>query len=164
MALGLAVSGSSFGGIAWPLITDAVLKNPRFDTTDDALKWSFIVIFLISFVLMGSSCWLIRENSRSPLPGTPPPATPVGYKTRMRRNQILDAILLRCLTKLQIALTAALMLIFIGAMLPFTFIPLRAGTLEQAGESWPNYLLTICYSASMFGRVIPTWLGDCYGR
>lgn len=124
-----------------------------------ALKYSFVITLLICLPLLGISCFLIKENA---------------VMRHVRDAEVLDRkpprimsrkcgyVITHCLTQLQVALAVALFFVWIGAIVPYGFIPLWSR--DKVKGSWPNYLLTICYSASFVGRLLLTWLSDKFGR
>ncbi|KAL2206114.1 MFS general substrate transporter [Sarocladium strictum] len=162
LALGTAVAGASVGGIYWPIITDALLRSFERGTTENtrsehALKLTFIITLTIFLPLMSASCCLVTENGS------------IGRHDDHDQTEKDSPILslefghtfTHCLTRLQIAFAVALFFVWIGAIIPFGFIPLVAT--QFVGGSWPNYLLTICYSSSFVGRLLLTWLSDKAG-
>src|SRR5687768_13966389 len=64
LALGLAISGSSIGGVFWPIVVNLLLKtfgkSSASDDTPDAaraLKWTFTIMLAISAPLLAIACW-----------------------------------------------------------------------------------------------------------
>jgi hypothetical protein len=160
----------------WPIITDALLssfekrnmpdnvESEDYTDPEHALKFSFIATLLICLPLMGISCFLVKETEmvRNLDDGEELDEKPARIWSRR-----CGYTATHCLTKLQLAYALALFFVWIGAIIPFGFIPVWARReLERSRPrgSWPNYLLTICYSASVMGRLVLTWLSDKVGR
>lgn len=110
----------------------------------------------ISAPLLAIACCLVRER-------IPRAQRNAGRKLTENTEMPLSRLLRSCFSRQQIALTVALFLIYLGYLIPFSYIPLFAKE-QGINESMQNALLAICYAGSVFGRILPSWLGDKYGR
>ncbi|KAJ5393234.1 uncharacterized protein N7487_010875 [Penicillium crustosum] len=138
-ALGVTASGSSLGGVIFPIMVTQLIPKVGF-------PWAMrICAFLILFML-----GIANLTLKSRLPHRPKPF------------DILNFV--RPLAELKFALTlAGAFCFFWGMFLPFTFVITQA---ERYGMSanLAGYLLPILNAASIFGRTLPGYLADKVGR
>lgn len=146
LALGLAASGSSMGGIFWPLLTDELLRKY-------GLEWAHRIIAFVSVPLLVASCVLVRE--RKGLAGH----DTHGHRTDPVERKIRAAVL----QPKFLVLTLALFFIYLGFMIPFNLIPMYA-VLNGIDSRVGNVLLAICYAGSFIGRIASGALADRCGR
>ena len=117
------------GGIFWPILTDTLFrsferkklsdgtaKNPQ-----NALKVALVTTLLICVPLLGASCFLVKESATTrrnhdpkDLGEKPPTVFSRGYLHNVSH----------CLTRQQLVLSMALFFTWIGAIIPFGFIPM----------------------------------------
>ncbi|KAI0474345.1 monocarboxylate permease-like protein [Xylaria cf. heliscus] len=137
-AMGLAVAGSSIGGVIFPLAL------PRlFDITNVGFGWAVRIIGFIILALLALSCIVIKER-------LPP-----------RKNQFF---LPRALTEITYALIiAAGFVINLGLYSPYFFLPQYALN-HGVDPLFSNYLIAILNGSSFFGRIILGILSDRAGR
>lgn len=138
-ALGIMASGSSLGGVIFPIMVQRLIVQIGFPWT----------MRIAAFVILGL---LIIANLtvRSRIPPAPRPFS------------LLDFI--RPMGELPFFLLAtASFFIFLGIFLPFNYVTLSA---IQIGMDpyLATYLLAILNASSIFGRIIPGWVGDKIGR
>ncbi|PTB64207.1 MFS general substrate transporter [Trichoderma citrinoviride] len=170
LALGIALSGSSVGGIFWPIII-----NKLFDSVP--APWVHRIIALISVPVLLISCFLVRErkatlaaviiitDAEANLSGSSVKPTDKNRDESKaeERNQnssgIRDAVCERRFA----ALCLSLFFIYGGMLIPFYYIPLFA--IEHGlGATMANNLLAIGYAGSVVGRVGSGWIADRFGR
>ncbi|GKZ17714.1 hypothetical protein AbraIFM66951_009610 [Aspergillus brasiliensis] len=137
-ALGLAVSGSSIGGVVVP-----IALTRMFDHTSLGFGWSIRIIGFIILPLLAFACLTVTAR-------LPP-----------RRTNLFIAGAFKDTTYLMIVI--ALFFMFLGMFPPFFFIPTYAVS-RGMGVTLASYLLAILNAASTFGRVIPGILADRFGR
>lgn len=147
LALGIALSGSSVGGIFWPLIINklfTVLPAP----------WVHRIIALISVPILLIACFLVRERSDA-----------AGHDTEGRQTKASSAGSIRhaVFEWRFFALCLSLFFIYGGMLIPFYFIPLFA-IQHGVGSTMANSLLAIGYAGSFVGRVGSGWIADRFGR
>ncbi|RDA92529.1 hypothetical protein CP533_4167 [Ophiocordyceps camponoti-saundersi (nom. inval.)] len=144
LALGMAVSGSSLGGVFWPM-----LLHSLFNTVAEEVVHRIIAV--ISTPLLLLSCYLIRTR-----PGRGHSGDEV---VDSRRRSIVKAIL----EPRFISLSAVLMILYAGMLIPFYYIPIYS---EERGidHVMANNLLSISYGGSFIGRIGSGWLADVFGR
>ncbi|KAL1988396.1 hypothetical protein VTN96DRAFT_10079 [Rasamsonia emersonii] len=139
LALGVTVSGSSLGGVIFPIMVDHLVREVGFG-------WAMrICAFLILFLLI-----IANLTIKSRLPHRPKRVVIMEFIRPLREPPFLLFLL-------------GSFLFFLGMFLPFNFIILEA---ERWGmsPSLANYLIPILNAASVFGRTLPGYLADRIGR
>ncbi|KAJ5219626.1 hypothetical protein N7468_008830 [Penicillium chermesinum] len=137
-AMGLTISGSSIGGVVFPLALSKMLNS-----TDLGYGWSvrimgFVIIPVLSFAAAVVTPRLPPRKSSFFVP-----------------SAFLDP-------KFDI-LTVSVLLILIGMFSPLFYIPSYAVTTGMKA-TLASYLLAILNAASTFGRIIPGFLADKFGK
>ncbi|KAL6908311.1 MFS general substrate transporter [Trichoderma evansii] len=147
LALGIALSGSSVGGIFWPLII-----NKLFTVLD--APWVHRIIALISVPILLIACLLVRERNDA-----------AGHDTEGRQIKSSSERSIRSAVFEWrfFALCLSLFFIYGGMLIPFYFIPLFA-IQHGVGSTMANSLLAIGYTGSFVGRVGSGWIADRFGR
>lgn len=137
-AMGLAVAGSSLGGIVWPIALGKMLNNPNL-----TFGWSIRIAGFIMLALIAPACAAIKARL--------PPRNGTFFLPEAFTNvQFLGVV----------GSTAMMML---GLFLPFFYLPTFAVEKGMSTEL-ASYIIAILNAASFFGRVIPGVLGDKLGR
>lgn len=145
LALGIAASGSSIGGIFWP-----ILINKLFHVVSEEEVHRILAI--ISTPLLAVSCFLVRERKGVASHDAR------GDAAKASENSFSKAIFERRFLALSLSLT----ILYCGMLIPFYYIPLYA--IEHGvGDAMANNLLAITYSGSFFGRIGAGWLADRFG-
>ncbi|KAL7938906.1 major facilitator superfamily domain-containing protein [Trichoderma chlorosporum] len=148
LALGIALSGSSVGGIFWPIII-----NKLFAVVD--APWVHRIIALVSVPVLLAACFLVTERRDA-----------AGHDTegnRVRPSEKSSGIREAVAERRFFALCLALFFIYGGMLIPFYYIPLFA--IEHGvGSTMANSLLAIGYAGSVVGRVGSGWIADRFGR
>lgn len=137
-ALGVVVSGSSVGGVVFPIVLSKLLNGSNI-----GFGWSMRIVAFIIFPFMMIACFVIK-------PRVPP---------RKATIFIADA----WKDKKYIILVAALFFMMMGMWTPIFYIPTYAVS-RGMGTTLASYLLAIINAASTFGRIIPGILADKLGR
>ena len=137
-ALGVAISGSSIGGIVIPIVLSKMLNASSL-----GFGWS---VRVIGFVMMPLMVFGIATVKARVPPRTTSFWIPAAFKDRRLGLLILS-----------------LFFVFMGMLMPMFFLPTYA--VERGmGATLAGYLPAILNAASTFGRVIPGVLADRYGR
>ena len=139
LAFGIMASGSSLGGVIFPIMVQRLIVERGFGWAMRAS--AFLILGLLIYANL---------TVKSRLPPRPTP-----WKVSDFLNPYLE---------LPFALTVlASSLFFFGMFLPFTFIILSA---EYHGMSpaLAGYLLSILNAVSIFGRTLPGFVADRVGR
>ncbi|KAJ5105041.1 MFS transporter asaE [Penicillium alfredii] len=139
MALGVTVSGSSLGGVIFPIMVSHLIPLVGF-------SWAMrICAFLILFLLCIANLTLRSRLSH-------------------RKKSVSIMSFLEPLKEIKFVITVAACFCFCwGMFLPYTFIITQA---ERYGMSSQisQYLIPIMNAASIFGRTLPGVLADRIGR
>lgn len=138
LAVGIVVSGSSTGGIIWPIALDRLLNG-----TNVGFGWSIRIVGFMQLALLTLATILINPR---PLP------TGRGTKPNMDLLKTPGYILT----------VAGLCMTYFGLLVPFYFIPqyaIHRGT----SVNLAFYMVSILNAASFFGRIVPGILADMYG-
>ena len=146
LALGMAVSGSSAGGILWPLVV-----NKLFTVVSE--PWVHRINALISIPLLLVACFLVQE--RKGVAGHDTAGNEIKPSQTSFSKAVLDWRFF--------FLSIALFFIYCGMLVPFYYIPLYA-ELHGVSITMSNNLLAIAYSGSVCGRVATGWIADHVGR
>ena len=142
LALGIAVSGSSIGGICWPIMLERVFPILGF-------PWTTRIAGFMCLALLVPSCWLIKERKGVQAHGEPPAMNKV-FKDMAKEKSYL-------------ILTAAFFFVFWGMFLPFYYIP-TYGLEHGMSNSMANYTLAFLNAGSFVGRVGSGIIADKLGR
>lgn len=136
-AMGIAIAGSSLGGVIFPIALSKMLYNPRL-----GFGWTVRICGFIILAVLGASCCFIRAR-------LPP-----------RKNDFLKLEAFKKSSYSSLAIAAFLMLL--GIFTPFFFLPIYA---TQHGMSLQHayYLVALLNGTSTFGRLIPGVLADRMG-
>lgn len=137
-ALGLAISGSSIGGIVVPIALSKMLNGSSL-----GFGWSVRIIGFVVLPLMAFACVAVKER-------LPPRATQFWLLSAYKEVRY-DLLI------------AAMFFMFFGMLTPFFYLPTYAIT-QGMEPTMAGYLLSILNAASTFGRIIPGLLADKYGR
>lgn len=138
-AYGLAISGSSVGGVIFPVMVNRLIPQVGFGWTMRAVAFIILLGVIVSTAT-------IRSNRAH----VPTPFSLRTYITPLKDKRF---------TLLCVSMT----LFGFGLFLPFNFIPLAA---QSLGMSWELsiYSIVILNAVSVFGRILPGFLADKFGR
>lgn len=136
-AMGIAVGGSSLGGVIFPIALSHMLYNPRL-----GFAWTVRISGFIMLSLLAPACFAIRAR-------LPP-----------RKGQLLLPSAFRELRF--IGLVFAVVLILMGLFTPIFYLPTYA-TAHGMSTQLASYLVSILNGVSLFGRVVPGILADRLG-
>ena len=154
IASGISVAGSSLGGVLWPVACDQLLHKDGI-----GFAWSIRIIGFCMVPMHIIAILMVR------LPLQPKKAVedgieeekPAGKSARPKPDRSglkKPAFLLLCL---------GLFFAFFGFFTPFFFASTYAASLGMS-QSLAFYLVSIINGASMFGRILPGFLADRWGR
>ncbi|KAG5787816.1 hypothetical protein H9Q69_013116 [Fusarium xylarioides] len=137
-AFGIAVSGSSIGGVVFPIALSKMLNDSSL-----GFGWSIRIMGFVMIPLMSFSCMAVR------------PRLPSRKTSFFLIEPFKDPLYLLVI--------GSLFFLFIGMFAPLFFIPTYAVS-RGVNPTLASYLLAITNAASTFGRIIPGILADKYGR
>lgn len=137
-AMGLAVAGSSIGGVIFPIAISRMLYNPSL-----GFGWSMRIcgFIILAALLAGSS--IIRTR----------------FPPRRGRFFLLSAFK----EPTYVTLVISVFFIMLGLFTPFFYLPTYAIEHGMSAQL-ASYLVSILNGASFFGRVIPGIMADKVGR
>ena len=137
-ALGVAISGSSIGGVVLPLALSKMLNSSSL-----GFAWSVRIIGFVTVPLLAFACIVVKSR-------LPPRTTTFFIGAALKDTRY-------------ILLIASLFTMLLGMFTPLFFIPTYAVTRGVNADLASN-LLAIINAASTFGRIIPGVLADKFGR
>ncbi|KAK7509878.1 major facilitator superfamily domain-containing protein [Phyllosticta citriasiana] len=139
LAFGVMAAGSSIGGIVFPIMTDHLVDSIGFG-------WAMRVS---AFLMLGL---LIIANLtvKSRIPPMKKPFQPVEF-------------LLPFTEPTFVLLTVGAFLFFMGMFIPINYLIVQA-TAEGMSTRLAAYIIPILNALSLFGRVLPGYVGDKVGR
>ncbi|EGE77998.1 riboflavin transporter MCH5 [Blastomyces dermatitidis ATCC 18188] len=137
-AMGIAVAGSSIGGVIFPIALGKLLND-----TTLGFGWSLRIIGFLILAILAPSCLAIRAR-------LPP-----------RNGNFLLLSALK--NRLYLAIIAFAFLMILCVFTPIFYLPTYAVQYGMS-KTLSSYLVAILNAASFFGRVIPGVLGDKLGR
>jgi MFS family permease len=137
-ALGLAISGSSIGGVVFPIALSKLLSHENL-----GFGWTIRILGFIMTALILPACLAIRAR-------LPPRKGKLFLPAAFKEKQY-------------VALIAAVSLMIFGMFMPFFYLPTFALS-KGMSVRLSSYLPAILNGVSFFGRVIPGVLGDKLGR
>ncbi|OCL14295.1 MFS general substrate transporter [Glonium stellatum] len=137
-AFGVVVSGSSIGGVVFPIAFSKMLNDSSL-----GFGWSVRIMAFVIIPLMAFSCAVVKAR-------LPPRPTTFFIGAAFKDARYIFLI-------------ASLFFMFLGMFTPLFFIPSYAVT-RGMDATLASYLLAITNAASTFGRIIPGVLADKYGR
>ncbi|PQE06040.1 MFS monocarboxylate transporter protein [Rutstroemia sp. NJR-2017a BBW] len=137
MALGIVVSGSSLGGVIWPIALHNLF-------TEVGFGWAVRIVAFIQLPLLVIGCVFTR-----------PPVGLIGHaKGKADFSCMKNPIL--------ILLSSGLFLLYLGLFTPFFFITSWTESLGLDSD-FAFYTISIINGASLFGRILPGILADRIG-
>ncbi|KAK1780410.1 major facilitator superfamily domain-containing protein [Copromyces sp. CBS 386.78] len=151
-ALGLAVSGSSVGGVVVPIVLGRLLNGGGGGSGHVGdyghggklgFGWSVRVIGFVMLPLLGFASLAIK-------PRLPPRTTSFFLAKALKQNDF-------------VMLVVAIFFLFLGMLTPLFFIPTYAVS-RGVDATLARYLLAIVNAASTFGRIIPGVMADRVGK
>ncbi|KKK14093.1 hypothetical protein P175DRAFT_0428954 [Aspergillus ochraceoroseus IBT 24754] len=157
VAMGIVISGSSLGGVLWPIIINELLNNRTV-----GFGWTMRIVGFIMIPLLAISCLFCRPPLPAGHNGAPSPdsgESPVSLETKKRSGPDFS-ILKRA--PLQLA-CLAFFIIYFGMFSPFFFTTSYAVS-KGFSSNLSFYTISIINGASLFGRILPGFVADRYGR
>lgn len=136
-AVGIAASGSSLGGVVYPIVFHKLLPQIGFGWTTRVIGF-----MILGTMLIPNACMRVRvlpAHSRSLLD---------------LRAFCIPSYALNCF---------GFFIGFIGLYMPFFYAQVYAIDEHITNENLAFYLLAIMNSTSVFGRIIPNWMADKLG-
>jgi predicted MFS family arabinose efflux permease len=139
LALGLTVSGSSLGGVIWPITLRNLFEEVGF-------SWGVRISAFIMLPLLGLACLTIKLPDTEQRKGGPKPQPDMSIV----KHPIL------------VLLAAGMFLVYLGLFSPFFYITSWTISLGL-NANMGFYMVSIINAASLFGRVLPGMWADRIG-
>ncbi|KAL2839360.1 major facilitator superfamily domain-containing protein [Aspergillus pseudoustus] len=155
-AMGIVISGSSLGGVVWPIVINELLKKKSL-----GFGWTMRIVGFIMIPLLTVTCILCR-----PAPAAQPVTAPSDgeagtQETKVPQQRRPDFSILK---KPAVRLSCfAFFIVYFGMFCPFFFTTSYAVS-KGFSADLAFYTVSIVNGASMFGRIIPGIVADRYGR
>ncbi|KAL5340201.1 major facilitator superfamily domain-containing protein [Aspergillus crustosus] len=137
-ALGLAIAGSSVGGVVFPIAMSKMLNSSSL-----SFGWSIRIIAFAMVPMMAISCACVTAR-------LPPRTTTFFIGAAFKQPRFILIIV-------------AFFFMILGMFTPLFFIPTYAVS-RGMDATLASYLIAIVNGASTFGRIIPGILADKFGR
>ncbi|KAL4916747.1 major facilitator superfamily domain-containing protein [Aspergillus aurantiobrunneus] len=137
-ALGLAVAGSSVGGVVFPIALSKMINSSSL-----GFGWAMRIVGFIMVPMMAISCLTVTARL--------PPRTTTFFIPGAFHQPLFDLLIL------------AMFFMILGMFTPLFFIPTYAVS-RGMNATLASYLIAITNGASTFGRIIPGILADRFGR
>lgn len=139
LAYGVMASGSSLGGVIFPVMVERLIGRIGFGWTMRALAFMILGLLVVANLTL-----------KSRLTPQPKPLIFMEFIYPLREIPFLMVVF-------------GSFLFFFGMFIPFTFIILSAEA-NKMSTGLAGYLIPILNATSIFGRVIPGFIGDRIGR
>ena len=143
LAMGMTVSGSSLGGVIWPI----ALKN-MFDEV--GFGWGIRIAAFIMLPLLGLGCLTVK---------LPRSAIPDAGQAKPKPKPDLSIFVKQ---PVLIFLGVGLFFVFLGLFSPFFYMTSWTESLSL-NENLAFYTISVINAASLFGRLLPGLLADRWG-
>ncbi|KAH8732192.1 major facilitator superfamily domain-containing protein [Phaeosphaeriaceae sp. PMI808] len=137
LAIGISASGSSFGGVIYPIVFHNLLPKIGFAWTTRVLGFLILITMIIPNVCMRVRVLPVKSRSLLDL-----------------RAFMIPAYSLQVI---------GFFLGFMGLYMPFFYAPLYALQRHITNDNLAFYLLAVMNSTSTFGRIIPNVFADKIG-
>ncbi|KAJ5085338.1 MFS monocarboxylate transporter [Penicillium argentinense] len=170
-ALGIVISGSSLGGVIWPIMLQRLIYNPNV-----GFAWALRIVGFMMLPLLGLTCVLVRPPKKSPACDCDMAAGDrrlhecdcnlftSNQESKGAREKPSIAVSSAHLRKPEAVLTcSAFFVIYFGMFTPLFFTASFARA-KHFSEDLSFYTISIMNAASLVGRVVPGFLADSYGR
>lgn len=159
LALGLVISGSSLGGLVWPIVLQQLLYH-----TGIGFGWTMRIVGFIMLPLLAVACLIVVEAPQE----RPQPSDLAEHgeahealEEKPSRRKKTDFSILKKPEFL--FLCAGLAIGYLGLFAPFFYVSSYA-VAKGLSPSMSFYLISILNAASLFGRVLPGVLADRWGH
>lgn len=137
-ALGLAVSGSSIGGVIFPIALSKMLNDSNL-----GFGWSVRIVGFMTLPGLIFSCIVVRAR-------LPPRKTNFYIAAAFKKPTY-------------VLLVSSFFFVFVGMFTPIFYLAVYA-VRKGVDATLASYLLAILNGASTFGRIIPGLFADKFGR
>ncbi|KAJ0425040.1 putative MFS monocarboxylate transporter [Aspergillus carlsbadensis] len=157
-AIGIIISGSSLGGVVWPIVINELLKKESV-----GFGWTMRIVGFIMLPLLTVTCTLCRPAPKAaePAAAQTDSESSAATETKPAPQRRPDfSVLNRPTVRLA---CLGFFITYFGMFAPFFFTTSYA-VHEGFSDDLAFYTVSIVNGASMFGRIIPGIIADKYGR
>ncbi|KAI3325754.1 putative MFS monocarboxylate transporter [Xylariaceae sp. AK1471] len=169
LALGIAIGGSSIGGLIWPIMLEQLLY-----TDGVSFGWVQRAVGFTMLPLLAVACLTVTEAEKEPPKPAPSEygkvlnesvtgevisSEPSSEKIPKAKHPVI--VIFKNFTFVLLCL--GLGLVYLGLFTPFFYISTYAVD-KGISSSTAFYLISAINASSFFGRVIPGHLADTYGH
>ncbi|KAF8476175.1 major facilitator superfamily domain-containing protein [Kalaharituber pfeilii] len=144
LALGIVVAGSSLGGVAWPILIEALIKRINY-------AWAVRISGFICLAFLVPSIFMVRGR----LPPNKGKQADGGINGQVIKDIFKDGR--------YTWFVGGTFLVFWGMFIPFYYLP-DYGKSHGMTATEANYLLAYLNAGSLVGRVLSGLLADKLGR
>lgn len=162
VAMGFVISGSSVGGIVWPIVVDRLLKTPGI-----GFPWTMRIMGFIMIPLLIFSC--VAAKSPDAVKDTLETEgdkenihTAADKQTVKREEHNAAAKALIKQPSMQLTCLSVL-IIYLGMFAPHFYVTSYA-VKQGFSSTLAFYTVSIVNGASFFGRIVPGFVADRYGK
>jgi MFS family permease len=151
---GIAISGSSLGGVIWPIAINQLLNHKGV-----SFGWTMRIMGFMMMPLVAFAVLAVRLPKAKVVPisedGT-------GAPTKPAKKKKTDLSFVKSPTFILFAI--GLIIYYLAFSGPMFFTPSYAVEVLHSSSSFAFYTLAILNAASMFGRILPGLLADYFGN
>lgn len=161
LALGLVISGSSLGGLVWPIVLQQLLYH-----TDLGFGLTMRIVGFIMMPLLAVACVIVVEAPQEKLQQSTSTHQEQGQVHEVRQKKPQDSkktVFSIVKQPAFVFLCSGLAIGYLGLFAPFFYVSSYA-VAKGVSPSMPFYLISILNAASLFGRVLPGVLADRWGH
>lgn len=168
LALGIAIGGSSIGGIIWPIVLQQLLYIDNV-----SFGWVQRAVGFIMLPLLAVACLTVVDADQKPAePTTSEPEKASGGSltggntddpSTEEKGEVEHPVKALFKNFTFVLLCLGLGLTYFGLFTPFFYISSYAVE-KGVSSSTAFYLISAINAASFFGRIIPGHLADSYGH
>ena len=167
-AMGITISGSSLGGVVWPIVVHELVPEPNI-----GFGWTMRIIGFIMLPILVVSCLCVRppreqkgkvgqETSQpSDIQSSPDESSRQDNTEKQRRPRRFDFSPLKNHT-IQLC-CLGFFFVYFSMFTPIFFVTSYSSTLGLS-STFSFYTTSIVNGASLFGRVLPGLIADKYGK
>ncbi|OJJ50271.1 hypothetical protein ASPZODRAFT_149654 [Penicilliopsis zonata CBS 506.65] len=149
LAMGIVISGSSTGGVIWPIAIRRMIENPSL-----GFAWTMRIVGFIMIPLLAIACLFTRTNPKKAAT-VAVSNTETQIQTQKKDSALFSLpIILSCLS---------FFTIYFGMFAPF-FYTTDYAISHGFSSSLAFYTVSIINGASFFGRILPGLLADHVGK
>ena len=140
LALGLSASGSSLGGVIFPIMVQRLIPRVGF-------PWAMRIA---AFMILG----LLLVGLATVRPRVPSKPRRFHFRALIKPWTNPNFVLL----------TVGCFCIFLGLLVPFNYVQLSAVAVSGVSVGLAQYIIPVLNATSIFGRITPGWAADKVGR